>query len=254
MAAAIHGCMIVQAGHENVQRWREATESYGMELDEAREYLTRALSNPSPHFSVPADSRWLRNALARDLVACTCGAVGSAESWHPVHDAAEAQLCQTIASEAELALSSIYVNRGDESDHRWRPFLAPKDPGQHRARVDEDTLRWACGGALCPQLKVKQRTLEQYLQEYRERLAEHARSDYPNEVESYVVEQIRPYETFRDLLLGCGCTQLTAFSPLEMDRRIAPGALQLTCVYPHFMVGLTPGGSLVGVFGLTVWT
>jgi hypothetical protein len=107
---------------------------------------------------------------------------------------------------------------------------------------------------LCPQLKFERKSLQDYLTKNKERVTDWARSDHPNEIEAAVTIRQEPYERFQAIMEEEGCTQLSGWRPLEMDRYDVPGSLRLTCVYPHFMLGLTPGGSVVGVFGLTVWT
>lgn len=177
-----------------------------------------------------ADSRWLRNAVAADYVVLSCGQLSSGTDNHPPHEPGEAERCVELAQSCAAALSGVYVQRGDESDHCFEPFSAPAAAGAPWARVDEGALSAACGGALCPQLRFEATPLADYL--------------------DGCEEDEEAYRSLAALFEAEGCSQATCFRPLELSE----GDLRLTCVYPHFIVALTPGGSLVGVFGLTVWT
>lgn len=229
--------------------WREAADTYGLTLQEAVAWNTDGNRNNNNNVASThnADARWVRNAVAADVVGCTCGAVGSASTWAPLHCAKEAALCRAIADECVAALAGVDVRRGDESDHPWCAFVAPATPGAPWTALDVHTLREAMGGSLCPQLEFKTAPLGDYLAEYRASVARDGEDDG-----GAGNRAMSGYFAALAVLQRHGCTQLSGWRPLEMGGR--ERSLALTCVYPHFMLGLTPGGSVVGVFGLTVWT
>jgi hypothetical protein len=212
-AAASCGCHPLAADSLSALAWEEAADTYGFDSAEPA-----------------ADSRWLRNAVSLNYVVFSCGRLSSGTDNHPPHEPGEAERCVELAQRCAAALSGVYVQRGDESDHRFEPFSAPAAAGAPWARVDEGALSAACGGALCPQLRFEATPLADYL--------------------DGCEEDVEAYRSLAALFEAEGCRQATSFRPLELRE----GNLRLTCVYPHFIVALTPGGSLVGVFGLTVWT
>ena len=143
------------------------------------------------------------------------------------------------------ALADLYVGRGDEGDHRWLPFVAPVLEGEDFDAVDETGLvRWealhaACGGALWSELRFRVCAL----QTEADRLVEEGDDEEMPAIEAAA------WRAAEAAMRGHGAERITFFRPIENDRSANRG-----CVFPFFVVGVTPAGSLAGVSGLTVWT
>jgi len=210
---------------------------------------------------------FVNNNVARDAVAFPCGRIASAAAAAPhAHAAGEAERCGAIAARAEAALAGLYVGLGDEGDHRWRAFSAPALLGGHGGGdaggavgglVTPAELRAALGGALVPGLEFRAVPLADALADFaRRRETEVDPAREPNRVAG----EGECFGAFERALGGGGVgNNVAAAAGFEhgsqtylrpLDVRVAGGG----CVFPHFLVARTLGGSLVGVLGSTVWT
>lgn len=189
------------------------------------------------------------NIVSSRAVIAACGRV-----YHPSNIAAaricehfpgEAARCSAISAAATSALADLYVGRGDEGDHHWLPFVAPLLEGEVFDVVDEtglvrcEALHAACGGALWSELRFRVCAL----QTESDRLVEEG-----DEEERPAIEAAA-WRAAEAAMRAHGAERITFFRPIENDRSANRG-----CVFPFFVVGVTPAGSLAGVSGLTVWT
>eukprot|EP00667_Euglena_gracilis_P021144 EG_transcript_23082 len=178
--------------------------------------------------------RWLDSSFAADAVGCSCGAVGSRETWTPIHDPAEVTVCKAISAALVDTMKDVFVDFSESSRH-WFPLIAPRSPGQPWNTMDVKTLQQACGGALCPVLEFMVKPLAEFIQSY----------DGDEECGAALAKLA---ETFQ----GFGCAQPTSFFPVYIyGNETVPSGIP---VYPHFVAALTPGGSVVGLVGLVTMT
>jgi hypothetical protein len=212
--------------------WREASETYGIE---------------------GTGSPWVHNLVDSAAVVRSCGRIfGSVEdSNRPCgskHVVGEEDVCHQAAIAASEALRDIYVWLGDEGDHKWQPFRAPRIEGEEThlqgssdtAIVAVDALRAACGGALFPALGFEATPIEEKIS----RIEREADDDGDNNA-----NQALAWRSAVAAMVVCEVSHITYFRPVEYSDSDNRG-----CVFPHFIVGYSPQGSLAGVVGLTVWT
>jgi hypothetical protein len=108
------------------------------------------------------------------------------------------------------------------------------------AIVTVDALRAACDGALFPALGFKATPIEEEIS----RLEREAEGDGDNSE-----NQALAWRSAVAAMVVCEISHITYFRPVENNNSDNRG-----CVFPHFIVGYSPKGSLAGVVGLTVWT
>ena len=206
--------------------WEEAANNYGIEGE----------GHP-----------WTCNLIAETSVVRDCGRIFVSQDGleSQQHVPGEVDLCRTAGAAAELALKETYVQRGDEGDHKWRAFFAPlleqekivggndNDPEP----LSPESIKLACGGALWPALGFSASSVSDEIGRLEGRDDDEGSND----------GQVFAWKNAVTALSDLGVSRITYFRPLE-------GHETCGCVFPHFIVGVTPQGSLTGVVGLTVWT
>ena len=188
---------------------------------------------------------WTNNTVSETSVKRECGRIyGSLEnSERQSHVFGEIKACTEAAFAAEEALKDIYVWRGDEGDHKWISFCSPLLEHEAVGGNANDTgplavesLKRACGGALWPKLNFSSSEVAAEILRLESRDGEEGNDG-----------QVVAWSAAVSALCAHGVSRLTYFRPIEDHD--CPG-----CVFPHFIVGITRGGSITGVCGLTVWT
>ena len=205
--------------------WRELADSYDV--------VSNTDNNTAQCFP--------HNTLSIRALAFACGRLTCATSSPPPllipHPPAEAARCHALATSAAAALAAFPVHRGDESDHVWLPLCFPatgaSPPAPAEPLLTDSELHAAFNGALWPALRFSARSV-----------AEEAAAVEGEEEGG--VEKAAAWRAAAALLVEGGVRRLTSFRPLESGGGPA--------VWPHFTCGLTEAGSLVGVWGATVWT
>ncbi len=202
-----------------------------------------------------------RNLVASDAEPRECGrvfrvvaaaAAAAAAAPPAAHVPGEVARCAAAAAATAAALAQIYVWKGDEGDHRFFPFAAPLLDGEppagagggDDAPLPDSALHAALAGALYPALRFAPRALD-------DEVADLAAARADDEEEANEVDGVYEADAWRAAaaaLRAAGLRRLTYFRPRDGD------ADNRGCVFPHFVVGVTPGGSLAGAAGLTVWT
>jgi|tagenome__1003787_1003787.scaffolds.fasta_scaffold20745961_1 hypothetical protein len=197
------------------------------------------------------DREWSGSTLSSRTVAYSCGALCRAgDTREHRHDAAELELCRRLADEAESIMEGIEIGLGDEWGGGFFPFFVAANVGTPAPpAVNEEVIRTAFGGTIYPHAVVQAEPLDEargFLRVYLEELRDHS-EDAENELEHWRA-LIRWSRDNRELhgasLVLIGETPLN-----RKDRGDNRG-----CIHPRLVVGLTEGGSLVGIAGCVTHT
>ena len=166
------------------------------------------------------------------------------------HKMGEVDLCTTAASACSAALSNIYVYHGDESDHRWTNFTVQIIEGENflsSTSNDNESVDTPLSAtiihksfnlALFPDLNF---VVTPIVLEIGKMEVEEAAQNAPDHGE------VKAWKDAVNALEAHGIKRISYFRPVEGHH--VPG-----CVFPHFIIGFTPLGSITGVIGITVWT
>jgi hypothetical protein len=193
------------------------------------------------------DDAFPRNMIARDAHFRACGRLwrgdDAGDAPSVAHVEGEVYFCARASAAAAEGLRDVYVWRGDEGDHKWAPFSAPLLHGETGAAgeplLTSADIRAALGGALYSALQFNVRALDDVVDELDATAGE---SENAGEANAWRVAAAA--------LRECGLGALVYARPIELPG----GDRNRGCVFPHFILGKTPLGSLAGVVGLTVWT
>jgi hypothetical protein len=213
----------------------ECTETYGME-------------DRDP------ENEWVWNLLSTKTVVYTCGAIGreGADLEHH-HDPAEMELCQRLAQAAATVTAGEFIAMGDENDHEFLPFYMVANAGQSApAQITEDFVRKAFGGTIYPEADVLVEPIEAGKIWWIQACVGDTEDD-----RDFCGHYIELWSKLDDWF-HCQAEILNpVFVSIKLDEDIeqAKGdAYNGGCVFPRLVVGLTPAGSLVGLFSCVVHT
>ena len=206
--------------------WTELQNSYG------------TVSNNDPNYA----PLFPHNLLSKAASQFACGRLRCASHRSPLppapHDPSEVLRCAALAAATVAAFGAAAIGKGDEGDHYFAPLALPAvaggaGGGAGAGPVSCVELHAALGGALAPTLLFEARALGEEVEGMR--------------AEAEGDEGWGAWGAAAAALAAGGAARLTYLRPLE-GRGLGP------CVFPHFVVGVTGAGSLVGAWAATVWT
>jgi hypothetical protein len=208
------------------------------------------------HYAVgDPEAEWPNNIVSRRAVVYGSGAI--ARRGEPIRHAVdpdEFALCQRLADEAVEAMAELPVGMGSESGDKFRGFLIA-------ANIDEPTpttitgelIRAKFGGTLFPPDTITVEPLAEAGVWWSEVECDGAESE-PDYFLRWraMIRWFRGRAEFVDsTFVRIGDSQALWDVPHEQW----PQGTELTgCVLPRLALGLTHGGSLVGIFGHCVQT
>ncbi|VTR97820.1 hypothetical protein [Tuwongella immobilis] len=200
-------------------------------------------------------AEWPNNIISRRTVVYGSGQIAreGAPVRHAV-DADELARCRELAAEVAELMAGVPVGMGSESGDAFQGFFIAGSVGEPvPASIDEALIRSRFGGTIFPPATI---TIEP--------LAEGTNwwsAVEQNESES----EDEPFGPWRAMLQWFGERPefvSTAFVQIgdqgaleDLPREQWPEGTEITgCVLPRLAIGLTAGGSIVGLFGYTVQT
>jgi hypothetical protein len=213
------------------------------------------------------DREWSGSTLSNRTVAYSCGALCRAgDTLEHCHDPAELELCRRLSAEAAQIMEGIEIGMGDESGGYFHPFFVAANVGAPAPPVvNEEVIRTAFNGTIYPHAAVEVEPLDEErgylgtcLEEFRNAIDHEEWIEdghfyaCPVEDPENVLEHwralIRWFQDSRELhgasLVMIGWTPLN-----RADRSDNIGS-----IHPRLVVGLTEGGSLVGIAGCVAHT
>jgi hypothetical protein len=202
-----------------------------------------------------ADAEWPNTIMSRRAVVYSDGTIArSADSVSHAVDAAELALCERLSDEVAQLMAGISVGMGSESDDVFRNFFIVALPGSAKPSViDEALIRERFGGTLFPLVTI---TVEPFAENtvWWEEVA----LDGVESEASYFM----PWQAMSAWFRQQSAFTATAFVRIGDKRELSGlpkaswprGTVITGCVVPRLALGLTPNGSLAGLFGHVVQT
>ncbi len=201
------------------------------------------------------DDDWPNNIISRHTVVYYDGTITLAgnPAIHVVDDV-ELALCRSLSAEAAVLMAGVSVGMGSEADEAFQDFFVTAPVGSHCAvTIDEALIRRCFGGVLFPPATI---TVEPFSEDtiWWGEVAEDGADSDPSYFEPWraMVAWFRQQSAFRaTAFVRVGDAQELGQLPEESYPRgtVIPG-----CVLPRLALGLTPKGSLAGLFGHVVQT
>ncbi|GGF46370.1 hypothetical protein GCM10007301_02330 [Azorhizobium oxalatiphilum] len=198
-----------------------------------------------------ADAEWPNNIISRFAAVHGDGTIArQGEAVAHEVDAAEVALCAALAMEAAGLMGEAGVGMGSEADDPFRPFSVPGGPAP---AIDEALVRARFGGTLFPQATLTVEPLAEDTVWWREVLADGEGMD-----DAYFA----PWRAMMDWFRRNPAFVATAFVRIGDAQALyelpeaayPPGTVITGCCLPRLALGLTPKGSLTGLFGHVVRT
>jgi hypothetical protein len=203
----------------------------------------------------PAEAEWPNNMISRRAIVYGSGAI--ARQGSPIRHAVdpdELALCRRLAAEAAALMAGVDVGMGSESSDEFREFFIAANADEPApGRIDEGLIRSRFGGTLFPPSTITVEPMAEagvWWSEVEEDGAD-SEADY-----------LDPWRTmigwFRDRseFVNSAFVRIGDREALwEVPKKEFPEGTETTpCVLPRLALGLTRGGSLVGLFGISVQT
>lgn len=220
-------------------------------------------------------AEWPANLLSLKTVAFGSGRVAR-EGDSVIHDVdpAELELCRRLAGEAvSLLAGKVDGGLGTEGDLPFDPFWIAANRGEAAAKIDEALIRARFGGTIYPAARVDIQPLAEGAEWWSDVLmcaeetadVQAMRSDDEDEdpapfFEAFVSVWRDMVNWFRERpeFVDAAFVAIGDYDhQLDLDREHDPlpnGAVCPPTNYPRLFVGLTQGGSLVGIVTYVVQT
>ena len=202
------------------------------------------------------NAEWPNNIISRKAVVYGSGVI--AREGTPVrHNVApqEFALCKRLASEVSALMSGVMVGMYSEADDPFHEFfIVANTDDPPIAKIDEALIRSKFGDTIFPMATMTVEPLEEAGVWWSELLYN------ASDLETYLRpwrQMMRWFHTqaaFKDYaFVRIGEYEL--LNELDFSRSDAPPGTELAAsVLPRLAIGLTRGGSIVGLFGYSVQT
>ena len=206
------------------------------------------------------DAEWPNNIISRKAVVYGSGVI--ARQGAPVRhnvSSEELALCERLSGEACALMAGVTVGMGSEADDYFHEFfIAANADGPIPDKIDEALIRSKFGGTIFPPATVEVEPLKEAGVWWSEVLYDVSESP-TQEREAHLRRWRRLIEWFRERpeLKEAAFVRIGDYAELnslDVEGDVPPGTELPASVLPRLVLGLTVGGSLVGLFGYSVQT
>jgi hypothetical protein len=208
------------------------------------------------HYDVgDPEAEWPNNIISRRAVAYGSGVI--ARRGDPVRhnvDPDELALCHRLSAAAAEVMAGVSVGMGSESGDEFHEFLIAANVDEPTpTAITADLVRAKFGGTLFPSVTITVEPLEESGVWWSE--VEHDGSESEPEYFLPWKAMIRWFHSREEFVDTCFVRIGHDRDLWELPRELWPSGTEITgCVLPRLALGLTQGGSLVGLFGYSVKT
>jgi hypothetical protein len=201
------------------------------------------------------DAEWPNNIISQRAVVYESGFIArEGEPVSHVVDAEELALCRRLAAEVAALMAGVPVGMGSEAGDQFREFFIAGNANETPPKqIDEPLIRSRFGGTIFPPATITVEPLVEagiWWSEV-ERDGSGAEADY------FVPwrAMIRWFSA-RTEFVSIAFVRIGEQAALwHLPRAQWPAGTEITgCVLPRLAIGLTRGGSIVGLFGHSVQT
>ena len=201
-------------------------------------------------------AEWPRNIISRQAVVYGSGHIArEGDSVHLAVDPDELDLCRQLSAEIAALMAGVEVGMGSESYAEFHGFfIAGTMIESAPLTIDEALIRLRFGGTIFPPATISVEPLAEGTEWWA--AVELDDEDPPGT--DYLVPWRSMIRWFHDRpeFTTTAFTRIgdeRAFWKLPKDQW-PPGTVQIPVALPRLAVGLTPGGSLIGLLGYVVHT
>lgn len=196
------------------------------------------------------NAEWPNNLLSCCTVVYSSGAIARAGS--PTRRAVEADelaLCRRLAAEAAEVMAGVDVGMGSDAGDPFRGFFIAGTAGEPTpTRIDEALIRSRFGGTIFPPATITVEALAEAGVWWGE-----VETDGSGGGPDYLMPWRGMIRWFREQpeFVDNAFVRIGDKQALwDLPRQAWPEGTEITgCILPRLALGLTPGGSLVGLFG-----
>lgn len=208
------------------------------------------------HYDVGApDAEWPNNIISRRAVVYGNGVIARRDD--PVRHAVdpdELALCRRLSEEAAGVMAGVDVGMGSESGDPFRGFFVAANVDEPvPTAITEELIRAKFGGTIFPPVTITVEALDESGVWWSE-----VESDGSESGLEYYLPWRAMIRWFRDRFEFVDTSFVRIGHNLDLwklPRESWPDGTEITgCVLPRLALGLTRGGSLVGLFGYSVMT
>jgi hypothetical protein len=201
------------------------------------------------------EAEWPNNIISRRAVVYGSGVIArrSVEVRHAV-DPHELGLCRRLSAEAGEVMAGVSVGMGSESSDPFRGFFVVANvDGPAPSAITEGLIRAKFGGTLFPPVTITVEPLAESGVWWSE--VEYDGSESEPEYFLPWRAMIRWFQS-RPEFVNSWFVRIGHNRDLsKLPREMWPKGTEITgCVLPRLALGLTGGGSIVGLFGYSVKT
>lgn len=208
-----------------------------------------------------ANADWPNNILSRHTVVYSSGIITRAgNATVPEVDAAELERCRVLAAAAKDLIDDTPVGMGSESEDTFLPFFICHRPDAPiPTAITEDLIRDRFGGTIFPPATITTEPLVAsgiWWEEVTEAAEDFEDEEDVEENDLTAWHRLIDWFANHAQLLQATFVRIGDSEALEeLDPEEMPAGTEIPgSVLPRMAVALTPGGSLVGLFGYTVQT
>ncbi|QVL30717.1 hypothetical protein KIH39_17905 [Telmatocola sphagniphila] len=197
-------------------------------------------------------AEWPNNIISRQAVVYGSGVIARrSESIHHSVDPDELTLCRQLSAEAEKVMDETDVGMGSSSSDPFRGFFIAANVGESVSKITEELVRAKFGNTLFPPVTITVEPLAESGVWWSEVEEDGSESD-----PEYFLPWREMIQWFRNRpeFVDTRFVRIGHDRDLwELPRKDYPEGTEITgCVLPRLALGLTRGGSLVGLFGYSV--
>lgn len=201
------------------------------------------------------NAEWPNNIISRRAIVYGSGRIArQGESVQHAVDPDELALCRRLGAEIAGLMAGVFVGMGSESDDEFQGFfIAGSVDEPAPMSINEVLIRSRFGGTIFPPATIMVEPLTEGTNWWTVVTQDGSES----EAESLVRwrAMIRWFQE-RPEFVSCAFVQIGDEEALwDLPREEWPEGTEMTgCILPRLALGLTHGGSLVGLFGYVVQT
>jgi hypothetical protein len=201
-----------------------------------------------------ATAEWPNNLISKQAVVYGSGRIArKGETVRHAVDPAELALCRRLSAEAAQLMAGVEVGMGSESGDEFKGFFVAANSDEPApTKVTEELIRTTFGGTLFPPVNITVEPLTEsgvWWSEVKEDGSESPPEYFQPWRKMMAWFRERP-EFVATCFVRIGDDKLWDLPP----KSLPPGTEVTGCVRPRLVLGLTRGGSLIGLFGYSVQT